>query len=187
MMKKKIVIGIVTILIIGLGIGGYYYYKNIYLPASLVNSFLEELEFKGADLVNDKYFVSESYTNIILPWDKYYELKSNSGISKEVLYKNWEQTYFSEIGEYIIMNKVNYDKHIMQVTGFRNTFNKLDFSEIKVDYKEFRNNFYVYYGHVTIRAKNTFLYPEMNGKKKFLLAVVNGKLGWKIIGFDLNM
>lgn len=185
-MKKKIFISVGILIFIGLAFGGYWYYTNDYAPNSFVKSFITELEFKGVDLVDQEYFVSEVYTCNIIPWEKYFKKESNSGISKDVLYKNWEQTYFSEIGGYIIISKINYANNLMQWTEFRNIFNKFDFSDMKVKHRELRNNFYLYYGYLTITGKSSYLYPGMNGKKKFFLGIANGKLGWKIIGFSLK-
>jgi len=82
-MKIKVIIFIAALLLIVLSIGGYYYFINNIAPTNFVESFLEELEFKGASNVNRDYFISDYFSKPLKSWKECKAENSNCKISKE--------------------------------------------------------------------------------------------------------
>jgi len=168
------------------GGSGYYCYETSYKPAFFVKSFFNELEINGAMDVDSKYFISDLDLRFVKPWDEYVREQSKPGISEEAIFTNWKNVYLSELGDYILLDGKNFSSGLMIYKQFKKTYSPLYFSEIKLDLIETKNSVLTAYGHSDIRAKNNMTNCVIGGMRKIKLIAINGKLGWKILGFTFT-
>lgn len=184
-MKKKILIACGIVTIISLSIGGYFYYETKYKPTSFVNSFFEELEFKGTMDVDGKYFISDLDLRFVKPWDEYLREHLKSGVSEKAIFTVWKKVYLSNLEDYILLDGKNFNSALMLYEHFKKTYSTMEFSEIKLEIVEIKNNILTAYGHANVKAKNHITNFVVGGERRIKLIALNGKLGWKILGFAI--
>lgn len=184
---KKIVTIILALLFISLSIGGYFYYKEKIAPKAFIESFLEELEFKGVKDVDNKYFIAEYHLKPLKTWDEYQIENSEKNIPIDEKFEIWKKVYFPNIEEYIFISPKFPDPIAMTNKEFIESFKGLEFENIELKFVENDESHLKAVGYTEVKAKNYYTNLLVGGRQRFEIVAQNGKEGWKILAFALDI
>lgn len=190
MKKTNATILLLAILILFIACG--FYYTQRYAPEKFMVSFLKELEFKGAMLVDHKFLIPDLLAHPLVSWvDFYGEQKNKIGsnsLPKDELFKIWKSTFAGNISAYTEISLDYPDGLLMSQEEFQTAYSQFDFFNFEVKQKNYSQNAVSLSGYVDVSHKGSSLGNSyFSGKKKFDLQARNGKNGWKIIIFALQL
>ena len=184
---KKIII---TVIIVAILVGGYFYYTLRLQPNLFVSSFCEKVEYEGADSFELRdYLLSDFDITPLKTWETYYEESKteNTNLSEEKLFEIWSKVYLSRCIDYDNISLEFPQIHIMSREKFAEVYKDFSFSDFSVDYKEYDDNRLEASGYVEIKYKGSALGNSIfGGKQKFTLLAYDGSLGWKVTLFSLD-
>jgi len=183
-MKKAIVI----FLLLLIGIGGYFYYDLEYAPNRFLNSFLNELEYNGANRISSKYFIRELFAEPSVNWEEFYLQESESKLPKETLFDIWKSSYLRNIIDYVDVSIDYPNPTLMTYEQFRSAYNNFDMSDIEIGYKERKDrNFIRASGYVHLRYTGGGIGQRISGTTQWNIIIRKGSEGWKVIAFSVKL
>jgi hypothetical protein len=192
-MKKKIIIAATVLLITALC---GYLFKTKYAPWTFANSFFQQLEFMGVDLVDQDFFIPKTYTlpskswkeyyNNYLKWNNFYLDDSLHNCSINSLFDSWEKKYLTNILEYVKDSNPYSEPDILTFEKFTYAFGWLEFSDVDLAYTEIKDNRLTVVAYSNVRPISQNGKDFIEGRHKLRLVALYGKLGWKITHFDID-
>lgn len=185
-MKKIIIIFI----IIGLTVGGYFYYTKRIIPNNLITSFCESLEYDGPESFKfSDLLLSDLDVIPLKSWKEYYNESKDkfSDLSKEKLFQIWKKVYMARSADYVDVSIDYPNVFFMTREVFVKTYSKFSFSHFDIEHKEYSDNRLECNGYVDVKFKGSYLGDlKFSGNHKFSIIAKNGSLGWKVIMFSID-
>ena len=181
----------ITIIIVAILIGSYFYYTKRLKPGLFASSFFKELEYKGyksyklSDYLFYDFDITPSKT-----WDESYEefQRDSASLSKEERFIIWSEVYLSRCLDYGSISPEYPEINIMSIERFKDVYENFVFFDFNIKYKEFEKDKLTVSGDVEVKYKNSSIGNSMfGGKQKFTLIMANGSLGWKVTIFSLDI